>query len=129
MNEILVIEDNRQNMQLMEFLLRAFGHHPVVATTGAEGVRLARELHPDLILIDIQMPEMDGYEVTRQIRKNPALTRSRVVAVTAFAMAGDEQRILDSGFDGYISKPIMPETFVGEIETYLSEQLENGAAA
>jgi two-component system cell cycle response regulator len=126
MKEILVVEDNHQNMQLMEFLLRAFGHRPVMAATGADGVRLARERRPKLILMDIQMPEMDGYEVIREIKKDSALRTSRVVAVTAFAMAGDKQRVMDSGFDGYISKPIVPETFVGEIEAYLSEDLDQG---
>jgi CheY-like chemotaxis protein len=128
MKEILVVEDNRQNMQLIEFLLRAFGHEPMIATSGADGIRLARERRPELILMDIQMPEMDGYEVTRKIRSDPAMKGSRVVAVTAFAMEGDKQRIMDSGFDGYISKPIVPETFVDEVEAYLSNDLDQRPA-
>jgi CheY-like chemotaxis protein len=119
---ILVVEDNRDNMNLMEYLLKAFGYTPLLATTAADGVRLAREQRPDLILMDIQMPEMDGYDATAAIRSDPGLKDTRVVAVTAFAMVGDAERIMASGFDGYMSKPIVPGTFVDEVESFLPEE-------
>jgi CheY-like chemotaxis protein len=118
---ILVVEDNQDNMNLMEYLLKAFGYTPLLATTAADGIRLASEQRPDLILMDIQMPEMDGYEATVEIRKDPDSRNTRVVAVTAFAMVGDAEHILASGFDGYMSKPIVPETFIDEMESFLPE--------
>jgi CheY-like chemotaxis protein len=120
---ILVVEDNRENMNLMEYLLRAFGYTPLLATSGAKGVRLAAERHPDVILMDVQMPEMDGYQATAVIRRDPNLALIPIIAVTAFAMVGDGDRILASGFDGYIPKPIAPETFVSEVEAFLPEAL------
>jgi CheY-like chemotaxis protein len=119
---ILVVEDNRENMSLMEYLLRAFGYAPLLATSGAKGVRLAAERHPDVILMDIQMPEMDGFQATTVIKRDPDLAAIPIVAVTAFAMVGDGDRILASGFDGYISKPIAPDTFVSEVEAFMPEE-------
>jgi len=126
---ILVVEDNRDNMNLMEYLLRAFGYTPLLASSGAKGIRLAAERNPDVILMDVQMPEMDGYEATAMIKRDPELARTPIIAVTAFAMVGDGDRILASGFDGYISKPITPETFVGEVEAFLPEQKRVGRVA
>jgi CheY-like chemotaxis protein len=125
---ILVVEDNRENIELMDFLLKAFGHSPSLATSGAEGIRLAREQRPDLVLMDIQMPEMDGYEATEAIRAQPGLDDCRIVAVTAFAMVGDQRRILSSGFDGYIAKPIVPETFISRVEAFLAPVADSAAA-
>ena len=124
---ILVVEDNRDNMQLMEYLLNAFGYTPLLASSAAEGIRLAREERPDLVLMDIQMPEMDGYEAMEQIKQLPGLESCPVVAVTAFAMVGDQRRIIASGFDGYISKPISPRSFVAEIATFLPADTDNGS--
>jgi CheY-like chemotaxis protein len=127
---ILVVEDNRDNMELMEYLLKAFGYMPKLATGGAEAVRCAREQPPDLILMDLQMPDMDGHEARDEIRKQPGLEGCTIVAVTAFAMLGDQERILAAGFDGYISKPIAPESFVGQVERFLAPELHartNGA--
>ena len=126
---ILVVEDNRANMELTDFLLKASGYTPVLAHGGAEGVRLAAEQRPDLILMDIQMPEMDGYEATAAIKRDPALGVCPVVAVTAFAMVGDRDRIMSHGFAGYISKPIEAETFVTQVEAYLSPQLRGAGPA
>lgn len=125
---ILVVEDNRDNRELMQYLLNAFGYTPLLASGGADGIRLAREQRPDLILMDVQMPGMDGYEVTAQMRKDAGVDGCTVVAVTAFAMVGDRERILSSGFDGYISKPIAAETFVTQVETFLPPQLRLGAS-
>jgi CheY-like chemotaxis protein len=123
MATILIVEDNRDNMKLMNYLLSAFGYRPVTAPGGAEGIRLAREKPPDLILMDIQMPLMDGYEATRKIRADRAFRRVPIIAVTSFAMVGDVERIMASGFDGYISKPIEPETFVRMVEKFLPKRL------
>ncbi len=124
---ILVVEDNRDNKELMQYLLTAFGYAPLLAAGGAEGVHLARKHRPDLILMDLRMPEMDGYEATAEIRKAAGSEECKIVAVTAFAMVGDQQRILSSGFDGYISKPIAAETFVTQVESFLSPELRAGA--
>jgi CheY-like chemotaxis protein len=127
---ILVVEDNRENMELMEYLLKAFGYAPILARGGAEAVRRARERPPDLILMDLQMPDMDGHEARDEIRKQPGLEGCTIVAVTAFAMLGDQERIIAAGFDGYISKPIAPESFVGKVEGFLAPELHarpNGA--
>ena len=120
---ILVVEDNRDNMELMEYLLTAFGYTPMLARGGADAIRLAREQPPDLILMDLQMPEMDGLEAIAAIRGEPGLEGCTIVAVTAFAMVGDRERILAAGFDGYISKPIAPESFVADVERYLAPEL------
>jgi CheY-like chemotaxis protein len=120
---ILVVEDNRDNMELMDYLLTAFGYTPILARGGAEAIRLARQQRPDLILMDLQMPEMDGHEASATIRAEPGLEGCTIVAVTAFAMVGDRERILAAGFDGYISKPIAPESFVAQVEGYLAPEL------
>jgi CheY-like chemotaxis protein len=120
---ILVVEDNRDNMELMRYLLTAYGYTPMLARGGADAIRSARQRPPDLILMDLQMPEMDGHEASAAIRSEPGLGRCTIVAVTAFAMVGDRERILAAGFDGYISKPIAPESFVAEVERYLAPEL------
>ncbi|MEA2418288.1 MAG: hypothetical protein QOE60_494 [Thermoleophilaceae bacterium] len=126
---ILVVEDNRDNMELMEYLLTAFGYTPILARGGADAIRHARQQPPDLILMDLQMPDMDGHEVSAKIRAEPGLQGCAIVAVTAFAMVGDRERILAAGFDGYISKPIAPESFVTEVEGFLAPELHASAAA
>jgi PAS domain S-box-containing protein len=117
---ILVVEDNEDNLTLIEYLLRSHGYSPVLAHDGPEGVRLAGEERPDLILLDIRMPGMSGYEVATAIRRDHRLDHSRIVAVTASAMVGDRERIAAAGFDGYIQKPIDPETFMDALEPFLS---------
>jgi CheY-like chemotaxis protein len=116
---ILVIEDNRDNMELADYLLRAYGYKPLLASGGLEAIPIAVEKRPDLILLDVGMPGMDGYDVAVAIRRHPALHRTRIVAVTASAMVGDRERIAAAGFDGYIPKPINPETFIRQIERFL----------
>lgn len=118
---ILVIEDNKDNMRLMDYLLRAGGYAPALATDGAEGIWLARGLKPHLILLDIRMPGMDGYEVAAGLRAHRELAQTRIVAVTASAMVGDRERIAEAGFDGYIQKPLDPETFIRRIERFLPQ--------
>jgi CheY-like chemotaxis protein len=116
---ILLVEDNPANLALMEYLLRAFGHTTISAPDGARGLAMAIESIPDLILMDLHMPTLDGFEAARQIKQVPALQRIPVVAVTASAMVGDRDKILARGFDGYIAKPITPETFVSQVESFL----------
>ena len=116
---ILVVEDNPNNLELMSYLLRAFGYEVVTATDGAQGIERARATRPDLILLDLQMPRVDGYEAARLIKADPAIVTAPIVAVTAFAMVGDRERVLDAGIDGYLSKPIDPETFVRAVAGFL----------
>jgi CheY-like chemotaxis protein len=116
---ILLIEDNAANLALMSYLLRAFGHVPAEAADGEAGLRLALDNTYDLVLTDVLMPHLDGYEVLRRLRADPLKRSTKVVAVTALAMVGDRERILAAGFDGYVAKPLDPETFVGDIDRFL----------
>src|SRR5437016_12045823 len=109
---VLIIEDNAANLELMTYLLTTFGHAPMSADSGEEGLTIARRERPDLILCDIQLPGIDGCGVAAQIKADTGLRGTPIVAVTAFAMVGDRDKILAAGFDGYIPKPIAPETFV-----------------
>jgi CheY-like chemotaxis protein len=116
---ILVIEDNAANLDLMVYLLQAFGYSTYAARNGQEGLEMAASGRPDLIVCDVHMPKLDGYEVVQQLKKDPALHDIPVIAVTALAMVGDRDRVLQAGFDGYVSKPIDPERFVKQISPYL----------
>ena len=116
---ILVIEDNEQNMYLTTFILESHGHQVLQAWDGRQGIETAGEAHPDLIVLDIQLPGMDGYQAARAIKEDPELADIPIVAVTSYAMAGDRENILAAGCDGYIEKPINPETFLSQIEKYL----------
>ena len=114
-SRILIIEDNEQNLYLTTFILQQHGHEVFQARDGREGIRLAAQVKPDLILLDIQLPEIDGYAVARELRSNPQLDDVPIVAVTSYAMLGDRERILAEGCTGYIEKPINPETFLTQI--------------
>ena len=116
---ILIIEDNAANLDLMSYLLHAYGYAVETARDGAEGLARARAAPPELIVCDIQMPVLDGYQVARELKSDPALRRIPLVAVTALAMVGDRERMLSSGFDGYVAKPIEPERFVPQIAAFL----------
>ncbi|MCB9421633.1 MAG: response regulator [Ardenticatenaceae bacterium] len=118
-NKILVIEDNEQNLYLVSFILQAHGHEVFEAQNGHTGIELADKLVPDLILLDIQLPVMDGYAVARNLRQNPKLTGVPIVAITSYAMVGDKEQTLAAGCTGYIEKPINPDTFMTEIESFL----------
>lgn len=119
MARVLVIEDNSANLELMVYLLRAFGHQPTAARDGRDGLDAAEIVTPDLILCDLHMPTMDGYAVARRLKADPRLRQVPLVAVTAYAMVGDRDKVLAAGFDGYIPKPITPETFVQQMEAFL----------
>jgi len=118
---ILVVEDNPTNLELMTYLLKAFGHTAIAARNGTEGITLATDQPPDLILCDIHLPDINGFEILTRLRTIDALKGVPVVAVTASAMAGDREDVLARGFDGYMSKPIVPETFVGDVERFLKK--------
>lgn len=112
---ILVVEDDEKSARLMHELFAIRGYEPVTATTGAAACELAAQLRPQLILMDIQLPDMDGSSVLRALRDNPDTAEIPVVAVTAFAMTGDRERLLADGFDGYLSKPIDVATLVDQL--------------
>ena len=115
----MVIEDNPTNLQLVMYLLQAIGHEVSGAQDGDKGIEIARHDKPQLILLDIHMPKMDGYEVARRLREDSDCRHIPIVAVTALAMVGDREKLLASGFDGYISKPIEPETFSAKVQEFL----------
>lgn len=118
---ILVIEDNPANMDLMVYLLKAYGYEPLCAHDGKEGIDVACALLPDLILCDVHLPHIDGYRLAAFFKNHAALHSVPAIAVTALAMVGDQERLIEAGFDGYISKPIDPETFVPMIERFLPQ--------
>jgi len=126
---ILVIEDNPANLELMVYLLRAYKYEPLSADDGENGLALALAERPDVVICDIQLPSMDGYEVVRRLKSDAATRSIPVVAVTAFAMVGDRDRALAAGFDGYIGKPITPETFVSQVEQFIRNKSDGRAAA
>ncbi|MBL0939336.1 MAG: response regulator [Gemmatimonadaceae bacterium] len=115
-NRILLIEDNEQNRYLATFLLERHGYRVESAADGASGVQAAESSVPDLILLDIQLPLMDGHAVARALRAIPVLDATPIIAVTSYAMVGDREKSLAAGCDGYIEKPIDPDTFVSTIE-------------
>lgn len=116
---ILLIEDNEQNRYLATFLLEQNGYKVVQAFDGPDGIEAAKNLQPDLILLDIQLPGMDGYSVATAIRNFASLRDTPMIAVTSYAMVGDREKSLASGCNGYIEKPINPDTFVQEIAQFL----------
>jgi two-component system, cell cycle response regulator DivK len=116
---ILYIEDNEQNMYLVTFLLEKHGYSVSPATDGQEGIDKAAAEKPDLILLDIQLPKMDGYTVALNLRNNPDLAATPIVAVTSYAMAGDRDKAMAAGCNGYIEKPINPDIFIQQVEQHL----------
>ncbi len=116
---ILLIEDNAQNRYLTTFMLEQHGHEIFQAETGPQGLELAAKLRPDLILLDIQLPGMDGHAVAHTLKNDPNLKSIPIIAVTSYAMIGDREKCLAAGAEGYIEKPINPESFVAEVERFL----------
>lgn len=117
---ILIIEDNEQNLYLMRFLLEQHGLAVVAARDGRAGVRMAVELRPAAILLDIQLPVINGYEVAEELRRQATLVATPIIAVTSYAMPGDKERAMAAGVDDYIEKPIDPDTFVGQVQRHLA---------
>ena len=124
MSSVLVIEDNPANMKLVVFLLEKAGYRVLQAREAGTGIDLARAEHPDLILMDIQLPDMDGLAATRLLKADAATASIKIVALTAFAMKGDEENIRAAGCDGYIAKPIHYKNFLAQIEPLLTERKE-----
>ncbi len=127
MNEkILVVEDNPQNMRLIEMTIRDKGYTLLRATNGEEALDMATRERPDLILMDIRLPRMNGLEVTERLRKNPVFSRTPIIGLTAYAMKGDREKILESGCDAYLSKPINTRQLPGMIaQMLLNRQKDN----
>lgn len=119
---ILVVEDNEKNMKLFRDVLQAKGYSPIEATSGEQAVELATEHVPDLVLMDVQLPGIDGLEALERIRADERTASIPVVALTAQAMAGDRERFLEAGFDGYLSKPVDVLEFIATVEKYCNDE-------
>jgi two-component system, cell cycle response regulator DivK len=118
---VLVIEDTEDNRQIVRDLLTSVGYETLEAVDGAAGIAMAEVHRPDLILMDIQLPEMDGYEATRRIRAIPELSRVPIIAVTSYALSGDEAKTRAAGCDGYVAKPFSPRQLLAKIREFLPE--------
>jgi len=121
MSTILIVEDNEKNMKLVRDILRHNKYETLEATNGLDGVRIAAESRPDLVLMDIQLPDIDGIEALRRIRKDRALDRVPVIAVSASVMPDDQQKIVTSGFDAFVTKPINLKQFLATVQRLLAE--------
>lgn len=121
MKQVLVVEDNPANMKLATLLLEHAGYGVLRSDNALDGIALAREKHPDLILMDIQLPGMDGLEATRILKADETLRQTPIVALTAFAMKGDEAKVRAAGCDAYIAKPIQYQSFLAEVAKLLGE--------
>jgi len=119
----LIIEDNEQNMYMLSFLLEKNNYEIFQAFNGLDGIKAAKECLPDVILLDIQLPGMDGYQIARELRKRDDLNTIPIIAVTSHAMVGDREKAMESGATGYIEKPIDPDNFMQRMESYFSEEL------
>ncbi len=127
--KILYIEDNEQNLYLVTYILEKSGYQVIGARDGQQGIAAASRELPELILLDIQLPGMDGYAVAQKLREDRALAGTPIVAVTSYAMVGDRERALGAGCTGYIEKPINPETFLSQIEQHLADRKSSGGTA
>jgi two-component system cell cycle response regulator len=116
---VFIIENNQENLELMTYLLIAFGHSVLTAQDGLRGLETAVTEIPDLVVCDLQLPDVDGFEIACRLRSTAGTCSIPLVAVTALAMVGDRDRVLTAGFDGYLTKPLDPETFVSQLESYL----------
>ena len=119
MKKILIVDDNDNNLYLISFILRKRGLRVIEARSGSEGVELAIQEKPDLIIMDIQLPDIDGLEATKRIRASEANGNIPIIALTSYAMTGDKDKALAAGCNGYIAKPINVDTFIEEMEKYL----------
>ena len=117
---ILVVEDQEDNRRIMRDLLTSVGYEVIEAITGEEGVVAAETHRPDLILMDIQLPGLDGYEATRQIKANPELEHIPIIVVTSYALSGDDVKAFEAGCNAYVSKPFSPRELLAKIREYLS---------
>ena len=118
---ILVVEDQEDNRRIIRDLLMSAGYELIEAVDGEAGVRLAKEQRPDLILMDIQLPGIDGYEATRRIKQNPELRHIPIIVVTSYALSGDDQKAMAAGSDAYMAKPFSPRQLLATIRKFLPE--------
>jgi two-component system cell cycle response regulator DivK len=116
---VLIVDDNEDNRQILIDLLSANGFQVLEAVTGVDAVDVAQREAPDLVLMDIQLPGIDGHEATRRIKAIPALARTPVIAVTSYALAGDDRKAVDAGCDGYITKPYSPRALLAQVRAVL----------
>lgn len=121
-SKILIVEDDSQSLYMLTFLLESNNYEVIQSVNGFEGIAKAKDFKPNAIILDIQLPEMNGYEVTKILRQNDELKDIPIVVVTSFAMIGDRNKALEAGADGYIEKPIDPNTFISQLEAYISAQ-------
>jgi two-component system cell cycle response regulator DivK len=119
---ILAIEDHAENRRILGYLLASAGFEMIEAVTGEEGVAAAEKERPDLIIMDIQLPGLDGYEATRRIKANPALRHIPIIVVTSYALSGDDVKAFEAGCDAYVTKPFVPRELLAKIRTYLAQQ-------
>ena len=119
----LIIEDNEQNMYMLTFLLKANNYDVIQTFNGTDGIKTALTTNPDVILLDIQLPEIDGYQVAEELRKEPGMADVPIIAVTSHAMVGDREKAIKSGATGYIEKPIDPDNFIQRMEACFSDDL------
>lgn len=119
MKRILLVEDNEENRYLITFILEKNNYEVLIAKDGKTGIELASKEKPDAILMDIQLPDINGLEVTKRIRASKTNEKVPIIAITSYAMVGDKERSLEAGCNGYIEKPINPETFMTELQKYL----------
>ena len=119
MKRVLVVEDTEDNRRIIRDLLTSAGYETIEAVTGEEGVAMAAEHRPDLILMDVQLPVLDGYEATRRIKANPALRHIPVIAVTSYALSGDEEKTRAAGCDAYVAKPFSPRLLLAKVREFL----------
>jgi CheY-like chemotaxis protein len=127
MTKILIAEDNAVNRELLRELLEARGYEVLEACDGQEALQMIEQTQPDILLLDIGMPVLDGFGVIRKIRENPCLARMPVVAITAYAMQGDREKIMQSGFNGYLSKPVDARSLAEELKRLLSRRDDQNA--
>lgn len=125
---VLIIEDDPASLELVSYLLCAHGYATTTATRGDDGLSIAREMLPDIIICDVQLPGLNGYEVAAQVKMDGALKSVPLVALTALAMVGDRERVLAAGFDAYVSKPIDPLHFIEQIDPLLKPELHRQLA-
>jgi CheY-like chemotaxis protein len=120
---ILIVEDHPASLEMMDYLLRAMGYETLLAKDGPSALEIAAREHLDLVVCDLQLPQMTGYEIAEHFKSDPRLRHIPLIAVTAFSMAGDKEKVLSSSFEGYYAKPIDPEHFVFEMEQHLEPAL------
>lgn len=119
----MVIEDNKQNMYMITYLLESYGYEVIQSFNGIDGIERVKVERPDFILLDIQLPVMDGYNIARELKKNEESRNIPIIVVTSYAMMNDKEKAMDAGAIGYIEKPIDPDTFVSQMEAFLPSHL------